>query len=510
MKKRAFLKNAAILTVTSLLLKTIGIFFRVYLSNKIGAEGIGLYQLIFSVYVLGSTFASSGIHTATTRLVTDELVCGTKKSVRQVLRRAILLSLTVAAASTLLFYFGAPLIGTYWIKDTRAIPALRVLSFAFPFMGISNCIKGYFVARRRVGSSSRAQILEQLSRIAIILVLIDRFSALGLTAACLAVMIGDTISEAISCGYMVCSYYWDRRRVTIERTGACIQSRGGVVRRLLSIAVPITAGKYLGSGLRTIENVMVPNKLTVYTGARDLSLSQFGALKGMAMPLIFFPSSFLNAFSTLLVPEMSEARALGQKRRVMRTVDHTLHITLLASILVGGLFWLLADPLADLIYSSAEVAFYLKVLAPLVPVMYLESVVDGILRGLNQQISSLKYSVADSAIRILLIFFLLPLWGMKGFLLIMVFSNFFTCGLNVHRLLKVSGTYLRWGKWVFRPLLCVAIGVAGCSLLGKLPAVAGLPNLAVILLFGILTAGVYLLLLPLLGCISRDDIRLKA
>ena len=100
MRHKVFVKNAAVLTVTSLILRTIGIFFRVFLSGKIGAEGMGLYQLIVSIYVLGATFATSGISTAVTRLVADELVCGTARSVKHVLRRSILLSLGIGLIST--------------------------------------------------------------------------------------------------------------------------------------------------------------------------------------------------------------------------------------------------------------------------------------------------------------------------------------------------------------------------------------------------------------------------
>lgn len=134
MKKATFIKNAFILTATSLLLRTIGIFFRIYMSNKVGAEGMGLYQLIFSIYVLGSTFATSGISTAVTRLVADELVCGTPKSVRHILHRAIALSLLIGAASTALIFFGADIISAYWIKDMRAVPALKILCFSLPSM----------------------------------------------------------------------------------------------------------------------------------------------------------------------------------------------------------------------------------------------------------------------------------------------------------------------------------------------------------------------------------------
>ena len=130
MKKSTFIKNAFIMTATALLLRTIGMFFRVYMSNKIGAEGMGLYQLIFSIYVLGSTFATSGICTAVTRLVTDELVTGTKKSVNAVLRKAIVLSVLIGVVSALLIFFGADPISRYWLKDLRAVPALKVLCFS--------------------------------------------------------------------------------------------------------------------------------------------------------------------------------------------------------------------------------------------------------------------------------------------------------------------------------------------------------------------------------------------
>ena len=179
-----FLKNAAILTVTSLILRTIGIFFRIYMSNKIGAEGMGLYQLIVSIYVLGATFATSGISTAVTRLVADELVRGIASSVRRILRRSIALSLILGVASTAIIYGGAELISVYWIKDIRATSALRVLSFSLPSMGISSCLRGYFIARRRVAVSSRAQLLEQAVRIGIVVFLLDRFSAFGIGIAC--------------------------------------------------------------------------------------------------------------------------------------------------------------------------------------------------------------------------------------------------------------------------------------------------------------------------------------
>ena len=508
MKKSSFVKNAAILTVTSLILRTVGIFFRIYMAGKLGAEGMGLYQLVFSIYVLAATFASAGICTAVTRLVTDELACGCPATVRRILRRAMLLSGCIWLASAAALALGADTIAAVWLKDTRAVPSLRVLGASLPFMGATSCLRGYFVARRRVGVPSRAQLLEQAVRIGVIVAAMDRLLPLGLAYGCLAILLGDTLAEIASCLYQTVGYAIDRRRLAAAPCSATGSRH--ILRRLLAIAVPITAGRYLNTALRTIENVLVPAGLATFCLSREKALASFGALKGMAMPLLFFPASFLTALSTLLIPEISEASVLHQTRRVERAVNHTLHLTLTASILLGGLFTLFAYPLGDLFYHSAEVGFLLRVLAPLMPVMYVESVVDGILKGLNQQASSLKYSVADSVLRIALILWIVPHRGMEGFLFIMVLSNLFTAGLNLHRLLTVTGLPMKWGQWVVKPAL--AVGTAGglSWWVTQWPAVSRLPTLPVTLIGGGIAVVLYAALLPLLGCLRRDDLRLRA
>lgn len=503
LKRFTFLKNAFILTITSLLLRTIGIFFRVYLSNKIGAEGMGLYQLIVSIYVLASTFATSGISTGVTRLIAEEGGQGTRRSVRRILRRAIFISLLIGVASAAAMVFGAGLISQYWLRDMRAVPSLKILSIGLPFMGVTSCLRGYFIARRKASSTSYAQMFEQLVRIGAILLIIDRFAAFGMSAACAAVMIGDTLAEIGSCLYLGIGYLRDRRK--LPTTGCPPARKKGIFRELISIAVPITAGRYLNSALRTVENLLVPNCLTRYSGSKERALSEFGMLKGMAMPILFFPSSFLSAFSTLLIPEISEAAAMNQKRRVEQAVHTSLRVTLLLSIPISGVFALFSKPLGQLIYGSEEVGFLIGVLAPIMPFMYLESVVDGLLKGLDQQVSSLKYSVLDSVLRITAIFFLVPMRGMQGFLFVMIVSNILTSLLNIRRLLVVTGIRMQWGQWLLKPLLAMTAGGVAALGLQMLLNETFLPLLAVILLAAAAGVLLYALLLFLFGCITRED-----
>lgn len=494
MKRAGFVKNAVVLTVTALLLRSLGMIFRVYLSGKLGEEGMGLYQLILSVYALLSTFATSGICTAVTRLCAQELAHRREKAAVHILCVAVLLSVGVGLISAAVSFFGAPIIARFWLRDMRAVSALQALSVSLPFMGVSSCLRGYFTAKRQVAIPARTQIIEQAVRLGTVFLLLPYLLPYGTATACAGVFVGDSLAEAVCCLLL----WWHTSNATKDAQGDLSQT--GTVRRIGQIALPITGGRYLHTALRTGENLLAPTCLAYYGGGRQAALAAFGSLKGMALPLLFFPSSFLNAVSTLLLPEVSAADALGDKAKVRRTAERTLYITLLSSLLLAAAFYSCADALGLALYQSRQVGFYLRVLAPLVPVMYLESMVDGMLKGLGQQVATLRYSVIDSAVRIVLIVAMVPFLGMKGFLLIMLVSNLLTSILNVQRLVRVTGASLRVGRWIVLPSLSAVLAVVAtqpvlrlCAAFPWWQAVCG----------ATVTAGVYLLLIWCFGCVDK-------
>lgn len=503
MRKMTFVKNAFILTITAFILRTLGIILRIYMSNKIGAEGMGLYQMVFSIYILASTFATAGISSAVIKIVSEELSTPNKRRVAQVLKKILVMCISLGLIATFAIYFSAEYIGKYLLNDVRTIPALKILTLAFPFMSISSCLKGYFVARRKVSKPSNAQLLEQIIRIILIFFLLDIFVPFGIGAACLAIMVGDVISEICSCLYTYFSYLSDYRNLSYTSAISKPSVKKRILVRFFSMALPIAATRYVNTILHTIENLLVPDGLRKFTSSREKSLEQFGMLKGMAIPIMFFPSSFLSAVSTLLIPEMCEANILNQKEKVRRIVARTMHFTITASILIGGLFYIFAYELGALIYNSVEVGFLIKALAPLVPFMYLESIVTGILQGLNEEISSLKYIVCDSVIRIMLVYFLVPLKGLEGFLLIMFISNITTSCLNTRRLLRVTDVKIKWIKWILKPLLAFFIAILLLFIFIKF-----IPSSSLIyVITGISIISVlYCVVLYLTGAITKNDL----
>lgn len=500
LQKIVFVKNAVILTGTALLLRAAGILFRVWTAGRLGAEGMGLYQLVFSVYVLASAFASSGVSTAVTRLVADELALGVRRGTLRILRRAVGLTLVAAFASAALVFFGADVLARFLLGDSRAAPALRILCFSLPFLGVSACLRGYFIARRRAGPSAASQLLEQVVRIAVVMAAVGASAGRGLRASCAAVLLGDSVAEAVACLFLALLFLRDKAR--LASSGGRPAPPYPVTRRLLHIALPIAGGRYLNSGLRTAENVLMPACLTRFEGDRAIALRRFGAVKGMALPLLLFPSSLLGAVSTLLVPEVSEAAARGREARIRAAVLRLFQLTLLPAFFLAALFFCGADEIARLVYHDGEVGGYLRALAPLLPFMYLDSVCDGMLKGLDEQRFTFRNSVADSTLRLPLILLFVPRFGMPAFLCIMYGSNLFTSIRGAHRLLRKTKTRLPVFRWVVKPLLCAATAALLGDGLARAVCGGGGWYLA---LFAGITAAVYFPLLFLLESVTRDD-----
>ena len=135
-KHKTFIKNAAIMTITALILRTIGIFFRIYMSNKIGAEGMGLYQLIFSVFMLAVTLSTSGISLAVTRMVTAAIAANRRETVRSVVTKCFLFCLTVSCTIAALLLVFSDLAAAAILGYKGAAGSLRILALGLPFMSL--------------------------------------------------------------------------------------------------------------------------------------------------------------------------------------------------------------------------------------------------------------------------------------------------------------------------------------------------------------------------------------
>ena len=303
---KRFITNALILGAVTILMRIIAVSFNAYVSGKVGAEGMGLYSLVASIYAFAVTLATSGISLAVMRLVSEELGKGDHAGVICAMRKCVGYALCFGILSFTLLFFGADFIANQILHDERTYKSLRVLAIALPFIALSNVFSGYFNAVRRVAKSASANLMEQLAKIALTVVLLSAFLSRGIEYATLSLVIGSATSEALSFLYLIIFYIFDKKRHLHKER---YREKEGMSSRMLGISLPIALSSYLRSGLVTIEHILIPIGLQKHGVDYSAALASYGTIHGMVFPLILFPSAICSTFSGLIVPELSELAA---------------------------------------------------------------------------------------------------------------------------------------------------------------------------------------------------------
>ncbi|WP_322170852.1 oligosaccharide flippase family protein [Acutalibacter caecimuris] len=496
MTKKKFFFQGAVLTLVSLFLRITNMGYRSYLSQQIGAEGMGLYQLIFSIFMLTVTLSTSGISLAVTRLVTAAIAGGRRQTVRSVVARCFGFCLTISLCIALCLFLLADFAAVTFLGDPQAAPCLRILGVGLPFMALCTCMKGYFLAVDESLSTAASDALEQVLTIAATVCFFWYFAPQSIQAACLAAMAASTLGEAVSCAASWCAY----RKSLKKNTPAEKEKSRGVLRSLRHIALPCTLSSAARSALNTGENLLIPRELQRFGLGYSQSLSQYGLLQGMAMPMLYFPSSFLTSFASLLIPKIARERELSHEKAVAYISGRAVQAALCFGMFFSALFLAFGDSWGRAFYHSESAGAYLRVLAPLVPLTYLDVVVDSLLKGLDEQFNSMKYNFADSLIRVILVLCLLQFFGMESYVAILFFSTIFNASLSLHRLMKVSHLHISLPEHILLPMACAA-GSVGVSrmLLDGLAAGGFLLVLMQTALSAALFAGGYLSIMKWMG-----------
>lgn len=445
---KKLLMNTVLLTAASFVMRTVSVSFNAYLTNKIGTDGIGLFQLIFTVYSLAITFAGAGIRLAAMRMTADNAATG-KYNHRQLMTYCIGYALICGLLALTAMRLGANLIGHKWIGDVRSIRSLKTLSVSMPFVSVSMALNGYFTSARKLVRYTAVQLAEQILKIIITVFELKKVLNEGIEASCAAVTLGIVIAQIFS---VLCSYILYRivvcKPVELEKPKDIISS-------LLHISVPDAVGAEMRSILMTVEHLLIPVGFRKSGSNPQESLATYGVIHGMSLPLVLYPSALLSSLAGLLVPEISSHYISGNKSRIEYMIARVMHLTLIFSIGTAGTMYFNAEKLSLSVYSNSEAAFYIRILSPLIPVMYTDMSVDGMLKGLDQQVSYMRYNIIDSALCVILVYFLVPILSVKGYITVVFTSETVNFFLSFRRLTKVADVKIECCRDIVIPMLCV-------------------------------------------------------
>lgn len=493
---KKLLYNTLLLTAAAFVMRTVLVGFNVFLSNRIGAEGIGLFQLISSVYGMAVTFSSGGIRLASMRLTADNLALG-RSNQRRIMTLALSYASVCGCAVGILLFLFSQTISVKWIDNTDAIKSLKLLSISLPFVSSSAALNGYFTAESKILRYTVVQLLEQGVKITVTVVCLSIFGK-NTESSCAAVITGICVGEVFS---LLCSYALYRFASSEENE----KNTKGIFKGLMRIAVPDALGSEIRSVLTTAEHMLIPRGLKKSGSSSDAAITTYGIIHGMSLPVILYPSALLSSLSGLLVPEISAHHIAGSEKRIEYIIRRVLRITLLFSIGTAGIMYFCADMLSEAFYPGKDAGYYIRILSPLVPVMYCDTSVDGILKGLDQQIQYMKYNIIDAFSCVVLVYFLVPAMSVKGYIFTVFFSEILNFTLSFHRLTVVANVRMDIYKDILVPVFTIILSCMSVKLISNTFYIGISPKIA--LLFTVtICAAVYIILLRLFRAIDKEEI----
>ncbi len=438
--REKFAYETAMLSAISVALQGLGLLFNLFLTRRLGAASVGVFTLMGSFFGMAVVFGSGSGFLAASRFLSEEIGChGNPKQVfRYVIRFCMTLSTSVCL---LLCIFADPITGLLSKTGANTL-SIRLLALCLPLCAFAACLKGRCYAYSRVFHPAFAEGIEFLVRAgtmafcAQFLIPCEKISLL--TAFAVSMLAG----QSVSVGYLAAL-----RIKNADASEKCFLSFGQFLRKIL----PVMGNACLVSALSSANDALVPLTLLQFGASPQEALAQFGEFEAIIIPTLFFPSVVQCCLSGLLVPALSKARAANDTQKIRELTERVFEQTCAFSLFVVLMLRLFGAEIGRMLGGDAFTGQILRLMAPIVPFIYLEIIMEGILRGMGKQnFSSFNY-LAEYVVRISVLLICVPLFGFYG-----IVASYLACNLSGNAVRfcfvrRVTGLRPNWKQIFFYP-----------------------------------------------------------
>lgn len=452
-KSKLFLINGTILTSTSLLMKFAALIFNIYISNQIGSEAVGVFSLVMAVYLFFITVATSGLNIAVTVIVSEKFALNKNQQAIKAIRTCIFFSLLLGIAAGGLILLFSNFITSKCLHNMVSSRPLFYIAIGLPFIAMSSCISSYFATIRKAYKNAISQVFEFTIKMFATIILLKINITNGVEAVCISLILADVISEVCSFTLIFILYIIDIRLKKLEDVRSFGQRFN-----IFKIAFPVAVTSYIRSGLSTLKQLIIPTQLEKSGISCSRALSQYGMINGMVLPVITFPTVFTDSYSMLLIPEFSTYVAQKNYKAINYIANKIFKITCAFTMCICSIFFIFSNDLGLAIYNNIEIGYYFKIFTPFIFFMYMDHIIDCILKGLNKQFGVMCCNILDLSITTCFIYFLLPVLGIKGYVLSIFFSEVLNFSISLFQLFKYSGIKPNLIDWIVVPLFCSLVG----------------------------------------------------
>lgn len=449
-----FVKDAIILTISGIIARVIGTAYNVYVSKKIGTEALGVYQMLMSLYLFGTNIAVAGLSLTTIKMVSKEMALNNMDRIFEIMKKVVVYCIVMGTIAAFVIIKTSDYLVTRVFNNLITPKTIYVLAISLPFLSVSYSLNGYFTARRKVFKSALLQIFDEISKVLVMTYLLLKFLPGNIESACIALVLGNTICEIIYTGITYLLYKIEEKK----ELKFSVQNKN-TSKEIVAVAFPIAFTACIRSGLNTLKQVTIPKSLERSNMSYNKAISEYGVVNGMALPIISFMSVFIQPFSSLLLPQFSEYAAKKNKEKILSTIDKVFSTSICYAVCIMGGLWAFSEDLGQVIYSNTEVGWYIKMLCPLVVFSYLDSTVDSMLRGLDKQISVMICNIVDLIVSISFIYFVVPYFGVKGYIMSIFLSTILNASISIAILIHTTKFEFKLVKWIILPVCVMVVSI---------------------------------------------------
>lgn len=454
--RNRIIKDTAILTVMQLILDTASLLLNVTITKRLGSSAMGIVSLTGSFMVLAGMVSNGNAFLCTSRLVSEERGKD-KGNPDRVLKYAFMMCTVLSITTALILFLFGEKISIEFFHTVNMVKPLWFMALSLPVGAFSACFKGYFNAMRKVSLTARADVMEFVVKSVVITGLV--FTLVNPNDA----QVCELMTAGIVCGNLTSLIYFLVIFLRRKREYSGKASIG--FRKYIRYAVPIMLGSCMTSALSSTNDALIPFTLKQYGNSFSEALSQFGIFEAIVIPALFFPSVILCSLSGIVVTESARENASGNKDRIISITEKLIEGTLLFSIPVSAVMMRFGKEIGMLMGGGELAGKMITIIAPVVPFIYLEIILEALIKGLGLQgFSSLNY-IAEYAVRISAVLVFVPHFGFYGIVISYYASNIIGNTSRLIKILRHTGAGVNIFRYIFLPVLCVFLTMEASELI---------------------------------------------
>ncbi len=374
MRKSKFVKSTIILIIGGFITKILGMIIKIVMTRLMGTEGIGIYMLLMPTFSLLIALAQLGFPVAISKLVAED-----KKNNKNLVFSIIPISLILNILIMILLLFFANTISSHLLHESRTTLGIICIGFVLPFISISSILRGYFFGKEKMIPHVVSNITEDIVRLIILIIGIPIFIAKGIEFAVAFIVISNILSELTS---ILVLFLFLPKNFKLSKKDFVPQRNN--IKDVLNISIPTTGSRIIGNIGYFLEPIILTFVLLKVGYSNTFIVTEYGIVSGYVMPLLLLPSFFTMAISQALIPVISKSYSNHHYAYAKAKIKQAIFFSLLIGIPVTILFLLFPATPLRLIYNTTKGIPYLRVLAPVCLLHYIQSPLTSSLQAMGK------------------------------------------------------------------------------------------------------------------------------